>query len=120
MTEEQCDHSDGQQFAQAVARLAGNADSGEQNHGVEGEDEHTAQETFLLGNHRENEVVMGDDGWQVTERNLLALPPPFTPEAPEPTEISACRTFQESLRSCSRAVWRSVWVVLSAAKSRPK
>ena len=48
-----------QQFAEAVTRLFGNFDSAEQNHGVKREYDHAANESILLGNDRENEIVVG-------------------------------------------------------------
>src|SRR2546426_6416420 len=81
MTEEQRHHTHRQKFAQAIARLAGDADSSEQKRGVEGENRHAAQETFLLGNHRENEVVVGGARRKESERYLLAAPPAFAFDA---------------------------------------
>jgi hypothetical protein len=45
-------------FAQAIARLAGDSQSGEENHRIQREHNHAADESFLLGNHGENEVVV--------------------------------------------------------------
>src|SRR5204862_3897677 len=59
------------------ACLAGNAEASEQNRGVECQNRHAAQETFLLGNHRENEVVVGSARRKESERDLLAVPPAF-------------------------------------------
>src|SRR5436309_746804 len=81
MTEEQRHHTHRQKFAQAIARLAGDADAGKQNRGVEDENRHAAQETLLLGNHRENEVVVGSARRKESERDLLAAPPAFALDA---------------------------------------
>src|SRR3989441_7814666 len=81
MTEEQRHHTHRQKFAQAIARLAGDADAGKQNRGVEDENRHAAQETFLLGNHGENEVVVGSARRKESERDLLAAPPALALDA---------------------------------------
>src|SRR5438477_8600127 len=80
MTEKQRDHAYRQQLAQAIACLAGDADSGEQNHGVERENHYAAQETFLLGNYRENEVIVSHHRRQVAQHDLLSLAPAGAPE----------------------------------------
>src|SRR5436190_20185703 len=81
MTEEQRHHTHRQKFAQAIACLAGDADSGEKNRGVEDKNRHAAQETLLLGDHRENEVVMGRARWKESKGDLLAAPPAFAFDA---------------------------------------
>ena len=84
-------------LAQAIARLAGDSDSGEQNHGVKREHDHAADESFLLGNDRENEIVVRHGPGQVTQGILRALAASLCPVSPpEPTEINACRTLCES------------------------
>ena len=58
MAEDERDDAHSQEFAQAVARLAGGPDSCEQDHRVKREHGHAADESFLLGNHGENEIIM--------------------------------------------------------------
>ena len=64
-------------LAQAIARLAGDSDPGEQNHPVQREHDHAADESFLLGNDGENEVVVRHCPRQVPQGILRALPPAF-------------------------------------------
>ena len=64
-------------LAQAIARLAGDSDSGEQNHRIQREHDHAADESFLLGNDGENEVVVRHRPRQVSQGVLRALPPAF-------------------------------------------
>src|SRR4051812_43810327 len=75
MAEEHGNHADSQQFSQTIARLAGNANAGEQHHGVKRENYDAAHESFLLGNDGENEIVMRDPAGQIAEGVLSALAP---------------------------------------------
>ena len=77
MAEEERHHAHGQQFAQAIARLAGDPDPGEQDHRVQREHDHAADESFLLGNDGEDEVVVRHGPRQVAQGILGALPPAF-------------------------------------------
>ena len=77
MAEQERHNAHRQQFAQAIARLAGDSESGEQNHRIEREHDHAADESFLLGNDGENEVVVRHGPRQITQGILRALPPAF-------------------------------------------
>src|SRR5580765_6652752 len=75
MAEEQDDDTYRQQFAEAVTRLFGNFDPAEQNHRIKREHDHAANESILLGNDRENEIVVGGASGQIAEGRLR----PFSP-----------------------------------------
>ena len=81
MAEKERHDAHGQRLAQAVARLAGDSDPGEQNHPVEREHDHAADESTLLGNDGENEVVVRHGPRQVSQGILRAPPPAFARQA---------------------------------------
>ena len=104
------DHAHCQQFAQAIARLAGNFDSAEQNHGIKREHHHAANESFLLGNDGENEVVMCHGARQVTQSILGSLAASLCPSAlrnrPKSAPARRCRIFcRWSAGACFRRGW---------------
>src|ERR1019366_3862258 len=77
MTEEERYDAHRHEFAQAIARLAGDPDSGEQNHPIQREHNHAADESTLLGNDGEDEVVVRHWPWQITQGILRAPAPAF-------------------------------------------
>ena len=74
------DNAHSHQLAQAIARLAGDSDSGEQDHAVQRQHDNAADESFLLGNDGENEIIMRRAGRQKTQSGLVALMPAFAPK----------------------------------------
>ena len=115
------DHAHGQQFAQAIARLAGNSDSGEQHHGIKRDHDHAAHESFLLGNDGENEIVMRHGARQIAQRVLGSLAPAF---ANQPAGADGDQRLVDVVGIIAllraRASARSAGVALGGAKSRPK
>src|SRR5258708_35364829 len=81
MAEEQDNHSYSEEFAEAIARPAGDFDSAEQDNRIKRKDADAAHESILLGNHRENKIVMGHAAGQVTEGALCALSPALAGQA---------------------------------------
>ena len=69
-------------LAQAIARLAGNFDPAKQEHRIKRQDHDAADKAFLLGDDREDEIIVCSGLRQETQRILGALPPAFSCQSP--------------------------------------
>ena len=69
-------------LAQAIARLAGNFDPAKKEHRIERQDHDAAHKAFLLGNDRENEIIVCSFSGQETKAVLRPLPPAFSCQSP--------------------------------------
>src|SRR5579859_3575299 len=88
MAEQECHHAYSQQFAQAVARLAGGPQPSEEYRSIQRQHYHAADESFLLGNNGENEIIMRRARRQKTQGGLIASMPalPCQPSRPNGNE----------------------------------
>ena len=81
-------HAHGQQLSQAIARLAGHFDPAEQEHRIERQDHDASDKAFLLGDDREDEIIVCSRLRQKPSSCCVPCRQPFPNHPPEPTEIS--------------------------------
>src|SRR5262245_58877212 len=84
MAENERHNAHSHQLAQAIASLAGDSQSRKQDYAVKRQHKHAADESFLLGNDGENEIIMSNRPRQITESILSPLAPSFSCQAPGP------------------------------------
>ena len=77
MAEKERDDAHSQQFAQAIARLAGDSDPGEQNHGIQRDDHHATDKSLRFCDDGEDKIIVLARLRQEAEGVLLAVAPAF-------------------------------------------
>ena len=68
-------------FPQAIARLVGDSQTGEENHRIQRQHHDGADESFLLGNDGENEIIWSFFLRQKSQRDLVTLAPAFAQQS---------------------------------------